>query len=101
MSNKPVILINTLKVDPAKQEALIASLKQNTDTVVRTLLGWKSTRLIAAKDGASVVIYSEWENAAAVEAMQSDPRMKAYFPKVLELASFSSIVGAAVMSESR
>jgi len=30
-------------------------LKQNTDTVVRTLGGWKTTRLIAAKDGAGVV----------------------------------------------
>jgi quinol monooxygenase YgiN len=101
MSDEPVILINTLEVEPAKQEALIASLKQNTDAVIRTLVGWKSTRLIAAKDGARVVIYSEWESSAAVEAMQSDPRMKAYFPKVLAMASFDSIVGAAVLSESR
>eukprot|EP01133_Synstelium_polycarpum_P030235 gene30235-37394_t len=62
-----VILINLLKVKPGKQEALIALLKQNIDTVVRMLPGWKTTRLIAAKDGAGVVIYSEWENPAAVE----------------------------------
>ena len=62
MSDESVILINLLKVKPGKQGALIALLKQNTDTVVRTLPGWKTTRLIAAKDGAGVVIYSEWEN---------------------------------------
>ncbi len=62
-------------------------MKQNTDTVVRTLHGWKTTRLIAANDGAGVVIYSEWETSAAVEAMRSDPRMKAYFPDISELAS--------------
>ena len=101
MSDESVILINLLKAKPGKQDALIALLKQNTDTVVRTLHGWKTTRLIAAKDGACVVIYSEWETAAAVEAMRDDPRMKAYFPKIRELASLDSIVGSAVSSETR
>jgi len=69
--------------------------------VIRTLPGWKTTRLIAAKDGAGVVIYSEWETPAAVEAMRSDPRMKAYFPEILALASLDSILGSAVLSEAR
>ena len=101
MSDESVVLINLLKAKPGKQEALIALLKQNTDTVVRTLHGWKTTRLIAAKDGAGVVIYSEWETPAAVEAMRSDPRMKAYFPRISELASLDSIMGSAVLSETR
>jgi len=101
MSDASVILINLLKVKPGKQDALIALLKQNTGTVIRTLHGWKTTRLIAATDGAGVVIYSEWETPAAVEAMRSDPRMKAYFPKILELASFDSLVGSAVLNETR
>jgi hypothetical protein len=33
--------------------------------------------------------------------MRSDPRMKAYFPKILELASLDSIVGSAVWGETR
>ena len=101
MSDESVILINLFKVKPGKQDALIALLKQNTDTVVRTLHGWKATRLIAAKDGAGVAIYSEWETPAAIEAMRSDPRMKAYFPKIMELASLDSMVGSAVLSETR
>ena len=48
MSDEAVILINLLKVKPGKRDALIALLKQSTDTVVRTLHGWKTTRLIAA-----------------------------------------------------
>ena len=101
MSDESVILINLLKVTPGKQDALVSLLKQNIDSVVRTLRGWKTTRLIAAKDGAGVVIYSEWENSAAVEAMRNDPRMKAYLPKLIELASLESIVGSAVLSETR
>jgi quinol monooxygenase YgiN len=100
MADESVILINLLKVKPGKQDALIALLRQNTDTVVRTLDGWKTTRLIAAKDGAGVVIYSEWKTPAAVEAMRGDPRMKAYLQNILELASLDSIVGSAVLTSS-
>ncbi len=101
MSNESVTLINLLKVKPGKQEALIALLKQNTETVIRTLHGWKTTQLIAANDGTGVAIYSEWETPAAVEAMRNDPRMKAYFPKILELASLDSMVGSVVLNETR
>ena len=99
MSDEPVVLINLLKVEQGKQGALIALLKQNIDTVIRTLHGWKTTRLIAAKDGAAVVIYSEWETPADVEAMRADPRMLAYFPKFMELASLDSVEGSVVLSE--
>ena len=101
MADEPVVLVNMLKVEPAKQDALLASLRENTNTVISTLKGWKTTRLIAAKDGASVVIVSEWETPAAVAAMREDPRMQAYFPKVLALASFESIVGGTAFSKSR
>jgi quinol monooxygenase YgiN len=101
MSEESVILINLLKVKPGMQDALIALLKQNTATVIRTLHGWKTTRLIAAKDGTGVVIYSEWESPADVEAMRGDPRMQAYFPQISALASLDSMVGSAVFSETR
>jgi quinol monooxygenase YgiN len=101
MPDEPVVLINLLKVEPGKLEALIVLLKQNIETVIRTIPGWKTTRLIAAKDGAGVVIYSEWETSAAVEAMRGDPRMKSYFQKNLELASLDSITGSVVSSETR
>jgi len=101
MSDQSIILTNVFKVKAGTQKELIAFLKQNTETVIRTLDGWKSTRLIAANDGASVVIHSEWESSAAVEAMRNDLRMKAYFPKVNELASLESTMGSLVMSETR
>lgn len=86
------ILLNILTVDPTNQGRLLEMLRDNTDTVIRTLDGWISTTLIAA-DGRRVVIHSQWRDAAAVAAMRSDPRMVAYFPKLAALASFDSIVG--------
>jgi quinol monooxygenase YgiN len=101
MSDQYVILTNIFKVKTGTQEALIALLKQNTETVIRTLDGWNSIRLIAVKDGATVVIHSEWDSPAAVEAMRDDPRMKAYFPKISELASLESTMGSLIVSETR
>jgi quinol monooxygenase YgiN len=99
MSDESVILINLLKVQSGKQEALIALLKQNIDAVVSTLDGWKASELIAAQDGTSVAIYSEWQSPTAVATMRSDSRMQACFAKILELASVDSVLGAAVFSQ--
>ena len=98
MTTEPVTLINQLKVEPGKQAALIELLKRNIDTVIGTLDGWRMSRLIAASDGTTVIIHSEWETPAAIEAMRNDPRMKAYFPQILALASFDSSQGEAIFS---
>ena len=99
MADEPVILVNFLKVEPDKQAALVALLKRNIETVISTLDGWRSSRLIAARDGAGIIIYSEWESPAAVEGMRADPRMMAYFPQILDLASFDSILGETIFSD--
>jgi quinol monooxygenase YgiN len=86
-------LLNILTVAPANQALLLDMLKTNVETVIRTLDGWIATTLIAAPDGTHVLIHSEWRDAAAIAAMRADPRITAYFPKLVELASFESIVG--------
>jgi len=93
MTTGTVILINILKVEAGNQAALIALLKANVESVVSKLAGWRGTKLIAARDGGSVAIYSEWDSQAAVDAMRADPHMQAYFPRIRELASFESILG--------
>lgn len=100
-AKKPITLINVLSVSPERQQELIESLRQNTETVIKTLKGWVSTSLIASSDGKRVVIHSQWDSAADVEAMRSDPRMQAYFPKIMALASLDSIVGTDVVSHHR
>jgi len=100
--NTPLSLVNIVTVKAgATQQEVLSSLRHNTETVIRTLKGWISTTLVAGSDGGRIVIYSQWETAADLEAMRSDPRMTAYFPKIGELASFDSIAGAAVMAHHR
>jgi quinol monooxygenase YgiN len=91
-------LVNMLTCDPTDQTALIDLLRQNTDTVIATLDGWRSTSLVAAEDGTRVVIISQWRDPAAVSAMQGDARMKAYFPKFAALAAIDSVVGAIALA---
>ena len=89
-------LINVLTVDTTNQDQLVELLRNNTDTVIRTLDGWISTKLIASTDGTRVIIHSQWRDVASVEAMRRDPRMIAYFPRIAALAAFDSIVGEVV-----
>ncbi|HLH96538.1 MAG TPA: antibiotic biosynthesis monooxygenase [Xanthobacteraceae bacterium] len=99
--NKPVTLVNVLSVEPQKQHELVDLLRHNTETVIKTLKGWIATDLIASSDGKRVVIHSQWDNAADIEAMRADPRMQAYFPKIKALASLDSIAGAVVATHQR
>jgi quinol monooxygenase YgiN len=89
-------LINVLTVEPEHQQKLINLLRESTECVVSKLDGWISTRFIAAKDERHVVIYSQWRDLASVEAMQSNPEMIAYFPRVAALAAFYSFAGHVV-----
>jgi quinol monooxygenase YgiN len=91
-------LVNVLTCEPANQPALIDLLRQNIDSVIATLGGWRSTSLVASLDGTRVVILSQWRDAAAVSAMQGDARMKAYFPKIAALAAFNSVSGTLALT---
>ena len=86
-------LLNILTVDAANRDRLMAMLRNSTETVIGTLDGWISTSLMVSADGTRVVIHSRWRDAAAIEAMRTDPRMMAWFPKIAAIASLESIVG--------
>jgi quinol monooxygenase YgiN len=86
-------LINILTVEPQNQPKLVELLRDNTENVVSTLDGWISTSFIVAKDRRRVVIYSQWREPAAVEAMQANPIMRAYFPRIAALAAFDGFAG--------
>ena len=89
-------LINVLTVEPENQQKLIKLLRESTEGVVSKLDGRISTSFIAAKDERHVVIYSQWRDLASIEAMQSNPEMIAYFPRVAALAAFDSFAGQVV-----
>jgi quinol monooxygenase YgiN len=100
-AHSPVTLINVLTVKSGQQDALVKSLRCNTESIITTLKGWIATQLIASHDGTKVVIYSQWESAADMNAMRADTRMQAYFPEVAALASLDSTWGTIVTAHER
>jgi quinol monooxygenase YgiN len=92
-------LVNTLTCDPKDQPKLLDLLRENIDNVIATLDGWRSTTLVAAPDGVRVIIISQWRDSVAIASMQSDARMRAYFPRIAALAAFDSTPG--IMSYTR
>jgi quinol monooxygenase YgiN len=96
MTKKITTLINILTVEPENQQKLIKLLRDNTESAVSRLDGWISTSFIAATDQRHVVIYSQWRDLASVEAMQTNPDMVAYFPRIAALAAFDSLAGDVV-----
>jgi quinol monooxygenase YgiN len=91
-------LINILTVEPEDDSRLVELLRDSTEKVVSKLDGWISTSFIAGKNQRHVVIYSQWRDLASVEAMQTNPAMIAYFPKVAALAAFAGFAGDVVHS---
>lgn len=89
-------LLIPLTIAPANQGQVLEMLRDNINTVIRTLDGWISTSLIVTADGTRVVIDSRWRDAAAVAAMRADPRMVAYYPKLAALATIDPIMGEVV-----
>ncbi len=89
-------LLIPLTVVPANQSHVLDMLRDNIHTVIRTLDGWIATNLIATADGTRIVIHSQWRDEAAVKAMQTDPRMVSYYPKLAALATIEAIMGEVV-----
>jgi quinol monooxygenase YgiN len=96
VTKKVATLINILTVEPENQQKLIRLLRDNTESVVSSLDGWISTSFIAAADQRHVLIYSQWRDFVSVEAMQTNPDMVAYFPRIAALAAFDSLAGDVV-----
>src|SRR5258708_31688848 len=92
VTKKVTTLINILTVEPENQQKLIKLLRDNTESVVSRLDDWISTSFIAATDQRHVVIYSQCRDLASVEAMQTNPAMVVYFPRIAAFDSLASDV---------
>lgn len=88
MTDKPVTLINTFKVQPSEQQRLIELLTQATEHSVRNAPGFISARLHRSIDGTKVTMYSQWRSSRDYEAMRVDPAPLPYLTEALKIATF-------------
>lgn len=88
-----LVLINTFKVAPDKQQALIDLLDRATDQVMRKQSGFISANIHKSLDGTRVANYAQWRSKADFEAMQKNPEAGVHMKEAAALAeSFEPIL---------
>ena len=80
-------LVNVFTVEPDNQPKVIALLEEGTDAMFSAMPGWISTNLHNSRDGRQVIVYSQWRDAASIDAFRSDPRIKPYLARFGELTT--------------
>ncbi len=79
-------LINTFTVEPDRQDDVVASLRDVTEKVMRSLPGFVSACVHKSLDRKHVANYVQWRSVADFEAMFIDPRAKAHMEEVRAMA---------------
>ena len=79
-------LINTFKVAPEKQQALIDLLDRATEIVMRKQPGFISANIHRSLDGTKVANYAQWRSKADFEAMQTNPEAGIHMKEAAALA---------------
>ena len=79
-------LINTFKVSPDRQDAVVRSLRGFTEQHARFLPGFVGASIHASLDGRRVVNYVQWQSQADLVTMMASPQAKAHVAEVAALA---------------
>jgi len=90
-ANAFTTLINVFRVEPEHTEALVALLKEGTDQWICKVPGFISSTLHVSRDRTRVIIYGQWRDAAAINAMRENPHMPPYFARVKALAQMEAM----------
>jgi quinol monooxygenase YgiN len=82
-----VTLINSFRVDPEQQDALVELLGRATDEVMRHQPGFVSASIHRGLDGTTVANYAQWASRADFEAMLADPTAQQHMGEAAALAA--------------
>jgi quinol monooxygenase YgiN len=86
-SDQTVTLVNTFRVDPERQDALLQLLADATEQVIARLPGFVSATFHRSLDGTRVLNYARWESREAFEAIFRNPEALEHMRAIRELAT--------------
>jgi len=86
VDNGVTTLVNLFTVEPEGQAKVLALLQEGTENIFAGMAGWISTTLHKSRDGRRIVVYSQWRDAASIDAFRADPRIRPYLAQFGELA---------------
>jgi quinol monooxygenase YgiN len=88
MGDHLVTVINVFRIDPPKQQELVALLCAPTEGAVRHAAGFVSARLHRSLDGTKVTMYAQWRSHEDYEAMRKHPAPLPYLQQALAISTF-------------
>lgn len=89
MSQSSVIAGNLIDVAPERQQELLDLLHEGADQVFGPLQGFETATIFASLDGSRVLYVARWESMEAVKAVQANPEVAAFGPRVAAIGTSS------------
>jgi heme-degrading monooxygenase HmoA len=81
-----VTLINVFTVAPDRQEELLKTLNESTQTLFTTIPGFRSANFHTSRDGTKVVNYAQWASEQAFQDMLKLPEAQAHMAEIMQIA---------------
>lgn len=90
--NKITVLINVFTLQPENEQKLIELLEEGTLSIFSKQPGFISESINRGSDSKRLVLYGQWEGPQYIDAFRQKPEVRQYGQKIMELATFESII---------
>ncbi|HLU28749.1 MAG TPA: antibiotic biosynthesis monooxygenase [Glycomyces sp.] len=92
MADQPVMFINVLEVDPARQRELAELIVEGAETTIRHRPGFAGLTVFTSLDGTGVVSCAQWRSVDDVKATRADPAAAAHAARIAAIAQAAPAV---------
>jgi len=90
--NKLTVLVTVFTVQPDNEQKLIDLIEEGTSSLFSKQPGYISCSVHRGSDAKHLVLYGQWESPQSIEAFRKVPKIGEYTKKILQLATFASVV---------
>lgn len=90
--NKLTVLVTVFTVQPENEKKLIELIEEGTSSLFSKQPGYISCSVHRGSDAKHLVLYGQWESPQSIEAFRKVPEIGEYTKKILQLATFESVV---------
>lgn len=90
--NRLTVLVTIFTVQPDNEQRLIDLIEEGTSAIFSKQPGYISCSVHRGTDAKHLVLYGQWESPQSIDAFRKAPEIGEYTKKILQLATFESVV---------
>ena len=90
--NKLTVLVTIFSVQPDNEQKLVDLIEEGTSNLFSKQPGYISCSIHRGSDAKHLVLYGQWESPQSIDAFRKVPEIGEYTKKILQLATFESVV---------